>query len=246
MTQQLTSRPIRFTADLPAWRHLVETLGGRLLLERPGWLVYALGSGRLALHQTNEDQPPGTALAFETSTPIPAAVQQVAARGIPITLGHPDHGEAGIVSAPDGTRLTLDSPTPVETSRHGGDPAPDPRLSVLAIWYGPDPVMIRRTLEGLGARPRLVGDDGTWTDLTCPGGGLVAAHRADAPGTELALEWEGDVEDALALLTGAGIEAVLIDETYSRTVQITDPDGGSTIWVNERQTDLYGYTRAGA
>ena len=39
MTQQLTSRPIRFTADLPAWRHLVETLGGRLLLERPGWLV---------------------------------------------------------------------------------------------------------------------------------------------------------------------------------------------------------------
>lgn len=240
MNDQLTARPIRFTADLPGWQRLVEALGGRLIFERPGWLVYAVGSGRLALHQASAHQPPGTSLAFETSTPIPEAVEQTAARGIPITLGHPDHGEAGMVSAPDGTAFTLDSPTPVETTGQ----QPDPRLASLSIWYGPDPAMIRSIVEGLGARPRIVGDDGTWTDLSCAGGGLVGVHAADEPGTELAFEWDGDVEDALALLTDAGIDAALIDETYSRTVQIADPDGLKEIWVNERQTDLYGYSRA--
>lgn len=239
MIANLTAQPIRFTADLPAWQHLVDTLGGHLLHERPGWLVYALGSGRLALHAASEQQPASvTTLAFSTSTPIPEAVATAAAAGVPITLRHPDHGEAGVVSAPDGTELTVDSPTPVE---HPGA-VRDGRLSVLPIWYGPDTGMIRRVIEGLGARPRLVADDGIWADLTCAGGGLVAVHRADQPGVELAFEWDGDVEDALALLADEGFEAVLIDETYSRTVQVADPDGGPAVWINERQTDHYGYT----
>ncbi|OLT16683.1 hypothetical protein BJF80_04900 [Serinicoccus sp. CUA-874] len=240
MITDLTAQPIRFTSDLPAWQRLLETLGGHLVYERPGWLVYAVGSGRVALHAASEQQPAGVcALALSTTTPVPEAVAAAAAAGVPITLGHPDHGEAGMVEAPDGTSFTLDSPTPVE--REGG--VSDRRLAALPIWYGPDTAMITGVLEGIGARPRTVADDRIWTDLRCEGGGLVAAHRDESPAVELAFEWDGDVEEALALLTEAGIEAVLIDETYSRTVQIADPDGRKEIWVNERMTDLYGYTR---
>ena len=239
MITDLTAQPIRFTADIPAWQRLLEALGARLLLERPGWLVYAVGSGRVALHQASDAQPPGTALAFSTTTPVPEAVAAAAAAGVPITVGHPDHGEAGVVSAPDGTTFTLDAPTPVEED---GPPA-DRRLVSLPIWYARDTATARGILEGIGARPRLVADDGTWTDLACDGGGLAAVHHADAPALELAFEWDADVEEALALLTEAGVRAALIDETYSRTVQVADPDGIKEVWINERQSDHYGYTR---
>lgn len=234
------ARPIRFTGDLTAWRTIVETLGGTLISEHPGWLVYQLGSGRLALHAASVEQQPGvTTLGVETPQSLEEAVQDAAGRGIPVTLEQSDHGPAGVVRAGDGTWSWLDSPTAVEV---GDGQARDGRLSVLQIWYGPDPGLPRTTFEGLGARARIVGDDGTWTDLTFPGGGLTAAHASEEAGTELAFEWDGDVEDAQRLLEAAGVECVLIDETYSRTLQITDPDGRKEIWVNERQTDLYGYT----
>ncbi|SOC56643.1 hypothetical protein [Ornithinimicrobium cerasi] len=236
----LTPRPIRFTADLPAWRRIVEALGGVLVSEQPGWLVLQLGSGRLALHADHPDQPAGlTTLALETPEPLTEAVAAASVAGVPITLEETDHGTAGVVRADDGTEVTLDTPTP------GAGRARDGRLVVLPIWYGPDASVPLAVLEGLGARRRIVGQDGGWTDLRCDGGGLLAVHVADQVGTELAFEWDGDVEDALRLLTSAGIPATLIDETYSRTLHVADPDGGKAVWVNERQTDLYGYTRVG-
>ncbi|MGO0575907.1 hypothetical protein [Ornithinimicrobium panacihumi] len=237
----LTARPIRFTADIPAWQRILETLGGVLISEHPGWLVYQLGSGRVALHASNPDQPAGrTTLPLETSTPVEQAVRIAAAAGAPIELSEQDHGTAGLVTAADGTTFTLDSPTeaPEDT------PAAEPRLSVVGIWYTTTPAEARRVLTSLGARPRLIADDGVWTDLTCDGGGLMATHAADSVGAELAFEWAGNVEEAKALLDAAGIGSALIDETYSRTLQIVDPDGVKEIWINERQSDLYGYTLA--
>ena len=61
-------------------------------------------------------------------------------------------------------------------------------------------------------------------------------------GAELAFEWSGNVEEAKALLDAAGVKSALIDESCSRTLQIADPDGVKEIWINEKQTDLYGYT----
>lgn len=239
-----TPRPIRFTADIPAWQRILSTLGGTLISEHPGWLVYQLGGGRVALHAASEAQPAGsTTLAVEDPADLSKAVDAAAARGVPVTLEESDHGPAGVVRAPDGTLVWLDSPTPVEV---GTGSASRPELSTLQIWYGPDTGLIRGVLEGLGATPRLVGDDGTWTDLAYPGGGLAAAHAADESGTELGFEWDGDVERARQLLEAEGIDCVLIDETYSRTLQVADPDGGKRVWINERQTDLYGYTDATA
>lgn len=300
-----TPRPIRFTADIPAWRTLLETLGSTLISEHPGWLVYQLGGGRVALHAASEKQPAGsTALAVETPAELSKAIDAAAARGVPITLEESEHGPAGHVRATDGTFVWLDSPTPVEVAPQGaghpeddessdaaGDGSSDPAhdrsgdaagdgssitarnrsgdasgdgssttagdqsgdasgqaarssLSVLPIWYGPDIGLIRGVLEGLGARPRIVGDAGTWTDLTFEGGGLSAVHAAEQPGVELSFEWDGDVEEAQQLLEAVGIDCLLIDETYSRTLQIADPDGGKRVWINERQTDLYGYRDA--
>lgn len=235
----LTVRPIRFTADIPRWQTILETLGGVLISEHPGWLVYQMGSGRVALHASHPDQPAGmTTLPLETSTPVPEAVEQTAAAGVPIEISQEDHGLAGRVTASDGTSFTLDAATP------GARSAQEPRLSVLSIWYTPAPEPARALVSGLGAQAHLLADDGVWSTFTCKGGGLMAVHQADSVGAELAFEWDGDAEEVQATLEAAGIESVLIDETYARTVQITDPDGGEPVWVNERQTDLYGYALA--
>lgn len=234
-----TPRPIRFTGDIPGWQRILETLGATLLSEHPGWLVYQLGGGRVALHAAHPDQPAGmTTLAVETPVDLAQAVRTAAGQGVPVTLEDSDHGVAGHVRAPDGTFLWLDAPTP------GEGQVARPELSTLQIWYAPDTGMVRDVLEGLGARPRIVGDDGRWTDFSFDGGGLAAAHVSEASGTELAFEWDGDVEEAQRLLTAAGVDCLLIDEAYSRTVQVADPDGGPRVWINERQRDLYGYTDA--
>lgn len=242
-----TARPIRFTAELSAWRHVVETLGGTLVHAAPGWLVYQLGSGRLALHAGGGDagEGPGTTtLCVETPEPLDAAIRAVRDAGVPMEVAETNHGRAGVLRAADGTLVTLDAETTADADA-GAATATEPRLAVLPIWYGPEVSLPREVLEALGARPEIVGDDGGWTELVFPGGGRAGVHRAESADVELAFWWDGDVEEALTLLTGAGIEAVLIDETYSRTVQFADPDGGTAIWINERQTDLYGYTRAG-
>lgn len=236
-----TARPIRFTADLPAWRSVLEALGGVLIHEATGWVVYQLGSGRVALHRGDGDEGEGpgvTTFCVETPEPLEEAVARVRAAGVPIDLEETGHGTAGVVRAADGTLVTLDAPTP------GEGVAPEPRLAVLPIWYAADVSLPRAVLESLGGRPEIVGDDGGWTELAFPGGGRAGVHRAEGSGVELAFWWDGDVEDALRLLTDAGVQAVLIDETYSRTVQFADPDGGKEVWINERQTDLYGYSRA--
>ena len=64
---------------------------------------------------------------------------------------------------------------------------------------------------------------------------VTGAHADFWRVTEDSLDWA---------LDAAGIESALIDETYSRTLQVADPDGVKEIWINERQTDLYGYTLA--
>lgn len=51
------------------------------------------------------------------------------------------------------------------------------------------------------------------------------------------------IEKIVRAYLGEGVEALLIDETYSRNLQIPDPDReGRMIWVNEKQHDPYGYT----
>lgn len=237
----ITARPIRFTDHLDHHQRVLDAVGARLLVEAPGWFVYALGSGRLALHQANEHQPSGmTTLAFEVPD-LEAWSAAARERGLEHRVGETDHGTAGIVTAPDGTGFTVD---PVDHPVPTGDPAPG--LVVLPIWYTPDTDSALDVLTGVGAQRRLSGEDGIWHDLTCPGGGLIAVHRHEHVDVELAFEYGGDVEELGATLRAAGLDSTLIDESYARTLRLPDPDRpGAEIWVNEAQRDLYGYRKLG-
>lgn len=236
----ITARPIRFTADPAAHRRWLGALGATVVTEAPGWTVLAVGSGRVALHQDSEDRPAGlTTLGWEVPD-LAGWHAQAEAAGVPGTLGATDHGTAVTVRAADGTRFTVD---PLEDAEH--PPPTDSSLSVLPIWVTPDVTGARGILQGMGARGRLVADSDVWTDFTLPGGGLAAVHDTDGEReAELAFEYSGDVETLLPRLREVGTEALLIDETYGRTLQVPDPDlPGRTIWINEAQRDLYGYRR---
>lgn len=235
----ICARPIRFTDDLGAHRRYLEALGATRVTTAPGWEVYALGSGRLALHAASAEQPAGDALGWETAD-LHAWAEQARAAGLAFEVGETDHGVAATVTAPDGTTFTVDPAAEAE------QPAPtDTALSVLPIWYTTREAVegARQVLRGLGAIQRVTAETDVWTDFRCPAGGLAAVHASDdGPGVELGFEFDGDVETLIPVLAEAGVEAVLIDETYSRTLQLPDPDRpGRMLWVNEKQRDLYGY-----
>lgn len=235
----ICARPIRFTHDLSAHRRYLEALGATRVTLAPGWEVYALGSGRLALHEASDSQPPGDVLAWEVAD-LDAWAQQARARGLSFEIGPTDHGIAATVTAPDGTTFTVDPAAVAEQPQ----PA-DHRFAVLPIWYTAlgDVAGARDVLTALGAVQRVTADSDVWTDFSCPAGGLAAVHASeDGHGVELGFEFDGDVESLIPALEAAGVRPVLIDETYSRTLQLPDPDReGRMLWINEKQRDLYGY-----
>lgn len=241
----ICARPIRFTSDLAAHRRYLDALGASVVTTAPGWEVFALGAGRLALHAASDQQPSGrTALAWEVAD-LDRWAEQARSAGLPFEIGMTGHGIAATVTAPDGTTFTVDpaaealQPAPAETA-----------CAVLPIWYTPaaEVAGARQVVTGLGGLQRITADSDVWTDFVCPAGGLVAVHASDdGPDVELGFEFDGDVESLIPALGAAGIEAMLIDETYSRTLQIPDPDReGRMLWINEKQQDLYGYSSSQA
>ncbi len=236
----IAARPIRFTHVMEAHRTYVEALGGRRVTSAPGWEVWALGSGRLALHAASDEQPAGQdTLAWEVPD-LDAWVNEARQRGLACQVGQTPHGLAATVTAPDGTSFTVDPSSGPTT-----EPVTRDSLAVLPIWYTTQAHVdgARQVLRGLGAVQRITADSDVWTDFRCPGGGLVAVHATDEEtGVELGFEYAGDVEELITPLHQVGVEALLIDETYSRTLQIPDPDRpGSMVWINEKMQDLYGY-----
>lgn len=236
----ITARPIRFTTDTAAHRRWLEALGATVVTDAPGWTVLAVGSGRIALHAADDTHPAGlTTLGWEVPD-LTAWQARAQTAEVPSTVQEMPHGTAAVVTAPDGMTFTVDPAAEPE------NPAPtDPALSALPLWVTSDVAGARNILEGMGARGRLAADSEVWTDYVLPGGGLAAVHDTDgAPEAELAFEFDGDVESLLPRLRQVGVEALLIDETYGRTLQVPDPDrSDSTIWINEAQRDLYGYRR---
>ncbi len=243
----ITARPIRFTADIAGHRRILEALGATLVTQADAWIVYAVGSGRLGLHEAGgSDQVDGTTVLGWEVDDLAAWSARAREAGVPATVGHTDHGLAATVTALDGTTFTVDPSVQART------PAPaDRRLSVLPIWVTDQVHAARDVLLGIGAVARIAADSGVWSDFSCDGGGLAAVHRAEqgaepAADVELAFEYDGDVEELVPVLQAADVAAMLIDETYSRTLQVADPDRqGSTIWINQRQADLYGYRNVG-
>lgn len=113
--------------------------------------------------------------------------------------------------------------------------------SVQCYRFSADPAAMIAFLEALGL-VRSVSTEGDGYALMRAAGGSVGVHAASGsstgavPGqTQLCLE-VASVDDV------AGIEGVQVwDESYGRQAGVTDSFGGG-IWIDERQSDLYGYT----
>jgi hypothetical protein len=114
------------------------------------------------------------------------------------------------------------------------------------VRFTADVQAVRRFLETLGLRSRVESERGGWVDMIA-GRGMAALHDAASSDTggrpgETRLSFEADDIDELAQrLQDAGYaDATSWDESYGRVLSVTAP-GGSTVWVDERSDDLYGY-----
>lgn len=250
----ISVRPIRFSADPAQLAAVFGPLGASPIVETDGWSVYAFDSGRVGLHIA-EDVPAGTTrMSFEVPD-LDQWVAQTRSAGVTAEVVDLGHGRAALVTASDGLQIQIDTTEQPDHAAAAAVTAPTDaaaagsalrQIRVLPIWYTADIPAAVATLEAMGAKRRISSDSGTWADFICPGGGLVAVHAGEHTEVVLSFESSRDVGDLAAAYEAAGIEAMLIDETYARTLQVVDPDGpaGSTIWINEQQRDLYGFSIA--
>lgn len=228
----LTVRPVRRTPHAEAWVRIVEALGG-VVTGRDGDRVdLALGHGRVAVVRADES---AAELGFEAPDLFAVAAECERNGLATVTAG----GRLE-VTGPDGLRVHVDERPEVVPP-----PGADPALSTLPLWYSPDVAGAAGVLSRLGLSVRIASQTGDWVDFVAPGGGLVAAHGADRPSVQVSFEYDGDVRALAGRLSARGLTASVVDENYGLTVRVPDPDGGGDIFVNQVQTDLHGFRRAG-
>lgn len=232
----ITTAPLRFTNATQAWLRLLQALGARPVVESPEWTLVRAGAGVLALHGADATEAGRTELWFSVDDPAELG-EAMRARGADVVTEHLEGvGPVRHLTTAQGLRLGLQAHDTVAGVPSG---EPDPRLAVLPLWIAPDVTAAAEDLVALGARRRLASESGAWADLATDDG-LVGVHEG-APGVVLSFEYDGDVDDLARRVEAAGLAARVIDESYGRTLRVDDPDGGPELWVNQRQTDLYGY-----
>lgn len=253
----LRVRPILSTPHEDAWVTLLEALGLQEISvgtqnsapEAPQARCFAADSGRVMLHPSSTFH---TSLGFEVRD-VEKFAQWTISDGTPVRLetieSAAEEPEGQIIAhivAPDGLAFTA---VPVDASLTAGTPqasteslTSDASLSVLALWNTPDVAGSAKTLENIGAKPDTSSISGTWAQFRAKHGGYVAAHSGSTPSTVLSFEYHGDLASYAAGLREAGFETEIVDEAYGRTLLVAHPDGDQ-LWINERQSDLYGYTR---
>jgi hypothetical protein len=114
------------------------------------------------------------------------------------------------------------------------------------LRFTADVQAMRKFLETLGLRSRVESERGGWVDMVA-GQGMAALHDSAISNTggrsgETRLSFEADDIDELAQrLQEAGYDdATVWDEAYGRVLSVTGP-GNTTIQVDQRSDDLYGY-----
>ena len=254
----LRVRPILSTPHEAAWASLLVALGLQEIsagtqasgpnTSRPR--CFAAGSGRVMLQPSHTFH---TALGFEVRD-VEKFAQWTISDGTPVRLENVsfagNESEEQVIAqivAPDGLTFTV---VPVDPSLTAGTPQAAPAslgdavsLSVLALWNTPDVPGTVQTLENIGAKSDTSSNSGNWAQFRAKHGGYVAAHSGGTAATVLSFEYDGDLVSYAAGLQEAGFETEIIDEAYGRTLLVAHPDGDQR-WINERQTDLHGYTRS--
>lgn len=116
-------------------------------------------------------------------------------------------------------------------------------VQVAPLLCTPQVEKTAQMLAGQGLQRQLTSDSGDWADLV--GDGIVGVHIGQEGSTVMAFE-AADVGSLKEPLEGGGFRVALVDEAYGRTLRVEHPDDPrqeAEIWINETQTDTYGYTR---
>lgn len=232
---------IVYTEHPTDWWKLAETLGFVAPFPpSPGWSEFH-SDGVLAVHgATSEHRPAMTDIhlivadvGVAASSLSGFAATQVSMEGV---------GEILVVRAASGISISVS-----EGAVQGG--AGD--ISVQPIWFQRDLAEPRAILEALGFRAGIAADRGGWVEMLSDGGSVglhvadpnVADPDAREPRLGLSFEARGDLDALASRLQDAGFAASVVDEAFTRTVRVADPDGGDEIWINGVQDDLHGYHR---
>ncbi len=120
-----------------------------------------------------------------------------------------------------------------------------PRFDVMPLRFSSDPPGMIQFLRTLGLEPSRTTVGLGFGELRA-GAGRVMVHRAEGsdtraqPGeTQLCLMTDS-ADDVLELAGAAGFDVTVWDESYGRQAAVAGPYG-EWMWINEEQTDLYGY-----
>jgi hypothetical protein len=209
---EVVIRPLRFTADVPAMRGFLETLGlrSRIESERGGWVDMVAGRGMVALHDSAASSTGGrsgeTRLSFEADDVDELKERFDAADYEGATIWDEAFGRVFSVVGPENTTMWIDERSKDLYGYKLHEARPDERWSVTPRLAVGDQTSWRRFLEFLG------GD----------GPGLVSYGPA---GAELEVQLEFGTTESLAevarRLTAAGYQP----EQVEGGLTVVDPDG---------------------
>ncbi|WP_191089746.1 VOC family protein [Nesterenkonia ebinurensis] len=249
----LTVQPIHFTSDYAIWREFYLKLGLHpTTANDPMVTILAADSGQLMLAEVPADHRlDGVRLVEFTVPDVDAhaeALEKAGTAAPRVQLAHRDQ-----------SNIALDLPQGrVHIGQHlttAGATLFDPAgLNIGALLYCPTEMVAAgaQQLAPYGLSPRIASDNGGWTDLT--GNGVLAFHDSelhtvsnDAPNQPVVQVFgeTGDVVGLASDLEDRGQEATVIDESYGRSLRVTQPDD-QQLYINETMDDLYGYHRLNA
>lgn len=225
---------IVYTAQPERWWALAEALGFVAPFPpEPVWGEFH-ADGALAVHRAFEDRAAGAVdihiLVDDLDSAAAALadfeVDRVVMDGV---------GELLTVHTSSGSAITVAAGAPMAPRRATA------AIAVQPIWFEPALREPRRILEALGMRAGIVADRGGWVEMEADGG-TVGLHEGERR-VGLSFSARGDLDRLASRLTDAGFRASVVDEAFTRTVRVADPDGGEDVWINGVQDDLHGYHR---
>lgn len=220
--------PIHFTTEFEAWGRLLSALGMSRAISEDGWWEFDSHSGGVRLHTPDEARPAGsTGLAFEVGR-LEEFTRRTREAGTEVVITHEGHGPTAHITGPDGVTFiaTAETRAPVPEGT-------DASLHVVPVWNSPDVEGAEATLRHIGARPDPSSTTDAWRQFNAKNGGRVGVHAGPAAVVELGFQYAGSLEDPLARLTDAGVDASLAEEPPGRALLVANPDGGAPIWVTE-------------
>lgn len=214
----LRVRPIQFTSDVSAWKHLLVTLGLVCVEDHGDWVEFDAGSGRVALHRVSPGSPDDGTTAFRVEVgDLAEFARRTLADGTRAELVDADHGQAVRITARDGFTFLADEAASRTTS-----PQADPALAVVGTWLTPEVPLAAQELGNIGARPRHRSAD-LAVFSTKNGGILVVRSSAETAAGDLAFEYDGDLSALEARLAAAGLGSALAGQVLT----IATPRGGA-------------------